>query len=117
MHIMAYLGLYHDKCLCIDPTYPEIDDDQFPVTDWKDFYGDITETIPPNAPKPPGKPVDLCMFNHAGDKQTRCSYSGFLIYVNTALVDWYSWQQATIKTRVFGTESVAMMTGVDGILF
>ncbi|KAL7447664.1 hypothetical protein ACHAXS_000056, partial [Conticribra weissflogii] len=47
------------------------------------------------------------------DKQTRCSCSGFLIFVNTALVDWYLKQQATIETGVFGSEFVAMKTGVD----
>ncbi|KAL7447648.1 hypothetical protein ACHAXS_000043 [Conticribra weissflogii] len=51
--------------------------------------------------------------NHAGDKQTRRSRSGFLIYVNTALVDWHSKRQGTIETGVFGTEFVAMKTGVD----
>ncbi|KAL7460135.1 hypothetical protein ACHAXS_000600 [Conticribra weissflogii] len=61
--------------------------------DWKEFYGKVTEPIPPNAPKPLDKPVDICMFvdsNHTGDKQTRQSHSGFLIYVSTALVDWHS---------------------------
>ncbi len=77
----------------MDPTYPHIDDDQFPVMDWKEFYGEVTKPIPPNTPKSLGKPVDVHMFvdsNHTGDKQTRCSCSGFLIYVNIALVDWYS---------------------------
>ena len=116
LHIMAYLGLHHNSCLSMDPTYPDIDDKQFPVMDWKVFYGEVTEPIPPNAPKPPDKPVDVLMFvdsDHAGDKQTRHSHSGFLIYVNTALIDWHLKQQATIETGVFGTEFVAMKTGVD----
>ncbi len=86
LHIMAYLQLHH---LCMDLAYPDIDDDQFTVIDWKEFYGNVEETIPPNAPKSLGEPVDASMFvdsNHAGDKQTRYSHSGILIYVNTALV-------------------------------
>ncbi len=89
LHIMAYLGLHHNSRLCMDPTYPDIDDEQFPVMDWKEFYSKVTEPILPNALMPLGKPVDVRMFvdsNHAGDKQTRQSHSGFLIYVNTALV-------------------------------
>ncbi len=43
----------------------------------------------------------------------RPSYSGFLIYINTALVDWHLKQQGTIETGVFGAEFVAMKTGVD----
>ncbi len=35
LHIMAYLGLHHNSCLCMDPTYLNIDNDQFPFMDWK----------------------------------------------------------------------------------
>ncbi len=116
LHIMAYLDLHHNSRLCMDPTCQDIDDDQFPIMDWKEFYGNVTEPIPPNASKPLGKLVEACMFvdsNHAGDKQTRCSQSGFLIYVNTALIDWHSKSEATIETGVFSTEFVATKTGVD----
>ncbi len=105
LHIMAYLGLHHNSHWCMDPTYPDINDDQFPVMDWKEFYGEVTKPIPPNTPIPLGKPVDVCMFvdsDHTGDKQTRYSHSGFLIYVNTALINWHSKQQATIKTGNVG---------------
>ncbi|KAL7447608.1 hypothetical protein ACHAXS_000011, partial [Conticribra weissflogii] len=84
--------------------------------DWKELYGEVIEPIPPNAPKPLDKLVDVRMFvdsNHAGDKQTRHSQSGFLIYINTALVDWHLKQQATIETGVFGAQFVAMEAGVD----
>ncbi len=87
--------------------------EQFQIMDWKEFYCNVTEPISPNASKPLVKPVDVHMFvdsNHAGDKY---SHSGFLIYINTALVDWHSRSQATIKTVVFGAEFVSMKTGVD----
>ena len=76
----------------MDLTYPHIDDDLFPVMDWKEFYSEVTEPIPPNTPKSLSKPVDVFMFvdsDYSGDKQTRRSHSGFLIYVNTVLVDWH----------------------------
>ncbi|KAL7448103.1 hypothetical protein ACHAXS_000126 [Conticribra weissflogii] len=69
-----------------------------------------------NNSNPLGKPVDTHIIidsDHAGDNQTRRSSSGFLIYVNTALVDWYSKQQATFETGVIGAEFVAMKMGVD----
>ncbi len=103
LYIMAYLSLHHNLCLCMDQTYPDIDNKQLTVMDWKEFYGEVTKPIPPNAPKHLGKPVDVCMLvdsNHAGDKQIRRSQSCFLIHVNTALVDWHSKQQTTIKTGV-----------------
>ncbi len=58
LHIMAYLQLHH---LCMDLAYPDIDDDQFTVIDWKEFYGNVEKSIPPNALKPMGKPVNTCM--------------------------------------------------------
>ncbi len=76
----------------MDPMYPEIDSTQFPVCDWSEFYSEVEEPIPPNVPKAIGKVVDLRMFvdsDHAGDQHTRRSHSGFLIYLNTALVSWY----------------------------
>ena len=51
------------------------------------------EAIPPDAPLPRGKEADLCMFidsNHAGNKQTRRSRTGFMIYMNMSLINWYS---------------------------
>ncbi|KAL7447645.1 hypothetical protein ACHAXS_000041 [Conticribra weissflogii] len=95
----------------MDPTYPDIDDEQFPVMDWKEFYGKVTDSNPHNTPKPLGKPVYALMFvvsYHSGDKQTRQSNSGYLIYVNTALVDWNLKQQAKVETGVFEAEFVAM---------
>ncbi len=76
LHIMAYLVLHHNSHLCMDLTYPDIDNDQFPIMDWKEFYGNITEPIPPHAPQHLDKPVDVRMFeegNHAGDKQSQSS--------------------------------------------
>ncbi len=67
-----------NSCLCMEQT-PDIDDDQFPVMDLKVFYSNVAEPIPPNVPKPLGKPVHIHMFvdnNHVGDKQTRHSQIG-----------------------------------------
>ena len=45
--------------------------------------------IPPNALEPRGHPVQLWMYidsNHAGDKQTRRSQMGLMIFCNTAMI-------------------------------
>jgi hypothetical protein len=60
---------------------------KFAKVDWTDFYPDATEPIPPNAPEPRGKPVQINCFvdaDHAGNKVTRRSHSGILIYLNSA---------------------------------
>ena len=36
-----------------------------------------------------------------------------MVYVNTALIQWYTKKQATIEGAVFGAEFVAMKTGVE----
>jgi hypothetical protein len=70
LHILAYLEKKHN----VDPKYPKIDKAKLKEVDWKVFYGDAKEAIPPNALPPLGKDVNLRFFvdsDHAGDHQTR----------------------------------------------
>ena len=117
--MMGYLKWKHNSRLFFDPTYLDIDFDTFnDGAEWKTFYGDVTKAIPPNAPNPRGKSVDLRMWvdsDHAGDKMTRRSLTGYFIFLNTALIDWLSKKQATIEGSVFGAEFVAMKTGVEAL--
>ena len=53
--------------------------------------------------------------NHAGDRVSCRSRSGFLINVNTALVQLFSNKHSTVETSVFGTEFVAMKQGIDAL--
>ncbi len=46
----------------MDTTYPDIDDDEFQLMDWKEFYGDVMEHILPNNPKPLCNTVDVLIF-------------------------------------------------------
>ena len=46
--------------------------------------------------------------DHAGDKVSCRSRSGFLMHVNTALVQWFLKEQSTVETSVFGAEFVTM---------
>ena len=50
--------------------------------------------------------------NHAGDRVFCRSRSGFMIYVNMALLQWFSKKQSTVETSVFGAEFVAMKQGI-----
>ena len=104
--MMGYLKWKHNSRLFFDPTYPDIDFDSFnDGAEWKKFYGDVNKAIPPNAPDPIGKAVDLRMWvdsDHARDKVTRLSRTGYFIFLNTALINWLSKKQATIEGSVFG---------------
>jgi hypothetical protein len=57
----------------------------------------------------------FCDSDHAGDKLHCCSRSGFLIYINLALIVWYLKRQATIETSIFGAEFVAMKQGMEAL--
>jgi len=101
-----------------NPSYPIIDMNVFKPNNWKSFYGNVEESIPSNAPEPRGKDVDLGLYvdsDHAGEKRTRRLCMGFFVFMNTALVQWFSKQQATIETSVFGAEFVAMKIGMESL--
>jgi hypothetical protein len=53
--------------------------------------------------------------NHAGDKITRRSQTGFIIYVNNAPIDWFSKKQNTCESSTFGSEFVAMRIATERI--
>jgi hypothetical protein len=116
-HIYCFLRTRHNGCLIFDPTYPEVDLTKFNHGEsWKDFYGDVKEPIPPNAPKSRGRDVILRLFvdsDHAGEELTRRSRTGFILYLNMAPILWYSKKQGTVETSVFGAEFVAMKQALE----
>jgi hypothetical protein len=113
---MGYLRLKHNLRLIFDLTYPDIDQTAFPSFDWTLFYGNVEEAIPPDMPPPLGKDVDLHMMvdsDHAGDKRTQRSPTGFIIFCNLVPIIWLSKQQATIETSFFDAEFVALKHGIE----
>ena len=67
-------------------------------------------------PKPLGKDLYVCMMcnsDQGGEKRTRRSHTGFLIFCNMALIDWVSKKQATIETSVFSAKFVAMKHSIE----
>ena len=115
--VFAYLKNKHNSRLIFDPTPPRINMNQFKANeDWTTFYGDVKEAIPPNAPEPRGKSVVLRLFvdsDHAGDRLTRRSRTGFIQMVNRAPIAWYSKKQGSIEGSTFGSEFVALKTGME----
>ena len=96
MHIFGFLQINHNSRMAYDPSYPTIDMSVFKPNDWKSFYGNVEEPTPSNAPEPRGKDVDLQLYvdsDHTGEKRTRRLRSGFFVFMNTALVQWFSKQQ------------------------
>ena len=53
----------------------------------KDIYTDACDELPHNMPEERGKEVDITVFvdaDHAGNRVTRRSHTGIIIYVNMA---------------------------------
>ena len=98
--------------------YLTIDSSQFVISDWHNFYGDISETQPIDAPAPRGKEMIMRCFvdaDHAGDLITRRSRTGFFIYLNNTPIYWYSKRQTTVEISTFGSEFVAMKIATEYI--
>ena len=117
-HIFAYLKKHENGARVVfDPRMPNIDERVFNAnTDWRDFYGDVSEEMPPNMPEPKGKSIIVSCFvdsNHAGPVITRRSHSGILIYFQDAPILSFSKRQNTVKSSSFGSEFVALRTAKD----
>jgi hypothetical protein len=114
--IYSYLKTKPNARLIFDPAYADIDYSSFPQQNWAEFYGDVTEAIPPDAPAPLGKPVELRCYvdaDHAGEKLTRRSRSGIIIFINSAPIVWYTKKQNTVETSTFGSEFVALKIATE----
>ena len=88
----------------------------FHQADWTDFYGDVEEAIPDNAPEPRRKPIILRAFvdsDHANDKVRCRSHTVFHFLINVACIIWYTKRQATMESAVFGAEFVAMKQAME----
>jgi hypothetical protein len=117
-HIFAYLDAHENSTIVFDDSYRSLDESRFMQNDWAQFYPDAAEAIPPNIPRPRGKPVVVtcyCDADHAGCRVTRRSHSGILLYVNGAPITWYSKRQNTVESSTFGSEFVAMRIAVEQI--
>jgi hypothetical protein len=116
LHIFSYLKGHKKSTMVFDDTVPNIDESRFTKADWTEFYHHASESIPPNAPEPKGKSVNMYAFvdaDHAGDKITRCSQTGIFIFLNRAPIIWYSKKQNTVETSTFGSEFVAMRIATE----
>jgi hypothetical protein len=102
--------------MVFDPSQVDFDRSQFPDKDWStSIYSqdqaDLKETLPADMPKPRGVGFTMRTYvdsDHAGDKVTRRSRSGFLVFLNSAPIYWTSKKQTSCETSTFGSEFVAM---------
>jgi len=113
-HMFAYLKHHENSRLVFNPDYAKHKPSE--QADWSEFYRDAKEQIPLDMPEPRGKEIQTTCFvdsDHAGDKVTRRSRTGVLIFANRAPIVWYSKKQTSIETSSFGSEFSAMKTAVE----
>ena len=116
--LYAYLKYTKNSLMVFDPSYPNIDMNNFPKRNWNNFYGNVKEQMPPVMPEPLGSDVILRMYvdaDYAGDGANRRSQTGFFIFMNEAPIVWHSKKQRRIENSVFGSEFIAMRTGLETV--
>jgi hypothetical protein len=115
-HIFSYLKHHMNLHLVFDPNYVSWERESFQEYDWKEFYHKAKEALPPNASPPGGLEVQINAFvdaNHAGNKVTRRSHTGIIIFLNSAPITWLSKAQSTVESSTFGSEFIAMRIMVE----
>jgi len=111
LHISGFLRRKYNSRMAFDPTVHFVNESAFKECSWKEFYGDVLEAIPTNAPAPCGIGVSLQMYvdsPHAEEKKSRQSRLGLFVLINDVLIQWLFKKQAIIETSVFGAEFLAM---------
>jgi hypothetical protein len=110
-HVFGYLKQKPSRQLAFDPRHPDIDERRFVQHDWQEFYRYAEEQRSPIEPPPRGKSMSTHCFvdaDHAGNKLTRRSQTGILLFVNRAPIIWYSKRQNSVEDASFGSEFVAL---------
>ena len=109
---MSYVNQRYNSRPVYDHSCPEIDHSVFKKCNWSEFYTDAKEATPMNVSESQGKEVVIYMFmdsDQAWNKVSCRSRSDFLIYENTALVQWFSKKQSAMETSVFHIKFVIMI--------
>jgi hypothetical protein len=122
IHVFKYLDIHSKNELAFDPAMHEIDDPnetERKMKNMREMYPDAQEDMPPNAPEPRGNPIQVNCFvdsDHAGDRISRRSQTGIILYCNSAPIIWYSKRQNTVECSTFGSEFVALRIASELII-
>ena len=120
MRIFAYLDLHPKLTLYYDWRLPNADFSKVrsSAADFKAYYRDAKEELPPNMPRPRGQLVSSMAWvdaSHAANKKTRRSHTGYVIFLNRAPILWHSKKQNTVEASTFGAEFIALKACIEAI--
>ena len=97
--------------MVFDSEYINWRDEDFPIQDWTDFYQNVEEDIPRNAPEPRGMPIHINAFvdaSHARNMVTCRSHTGILIYLNRAPIICIQRLNVQLRPPTFSAEFIAL---------
>ena len=97
-NIYNYLKKHHNTEMVFDPTKPEINKELFDRQDWThSVYASggakLEEAKPVGRPEARGEGFTMRLYvdsDHAGNSTTRISITGFVVYLQNALIYWSS---------------------------
>ena len=115
LHLFAWLKMHKRSKLVFDPS-PMERPAASEAHGWEPFYSSAKEKIPHDMPEPRGKEVQMTAWvdsDHAGNVVTRRSRTGVLIFCNRSPIVFHSKTQGSIETSSFGSEFIAMKTGIE----
>ena len=125
-NIVAYLKKHQRSSILMDPGKldlvwkgNELDHPDRKREIMRTIYRDAEDDVPSNAPPPRGKSVQINVYtdaDHAGDRITRRSHTGIIIFVNMAPISWFSKKQNTVESSTFGSEYVALRIAIEKII-
>ena len=113
LHVFTYLAVHDQSKLVMDPTY--IDHGEEPHTEWRPFNPDGKNELPPDAPKPLGKGVQITALvgsDHASDLFTRQSRTQMLIS-RRELHSYGIVRNKQCQDIDFGSEFMALNVGIE----
>ena len=110
-HVFGYLKVNPKRNILFDPQHPSIDERLFAAQNWYEFYRDDKKAIPTDTPNQRGNVFSTHCFvdaEHAGNRDTRRSWNGVIIFFNKSPIQWYGKLQNTVETRTFSSEFITM---------
>ena len=101
--------------MVFDPAAWEVPATDFQKKDWDySVYGSV------DMPTPLGKTMRMHVYvdsDHAGDSLTRRSRTGFVVFLNSASIFWFSKRQtSSCETSTLGSEFITVKTACVRLL-
>ena len=120
MHIFSFLRDHPKRSIYMDWTESGLKVTQVRSSQakFKQLYCDAEEEMPRRMPAPRGFAVTTEAWvdaSHAANRKTRKSHSGYIIFVNSEPIVWYSKRQNTVEASTFGSEFIALKACIEAI--